>query len=87
MKKKRIELEKKEIIFLIGVLEDLAENELVVEEQKEFELLNSIYIKLTKSLSDLYGNDLGRYLYYDHKEYTNSNIIKALEDLNKKGKI
>ena len=88
MEKKRIELEKKEIIFLIGVLEDLVENELVLEEeQKEFELLNSIYRKLTKSLSDLYGNDLGRYLYYDHKEYTNSNIIKALEELNKKGKI
>ena len=62
-------LEKQEIIFLIGVLEDLVENELVVEEeQKEFELLNSIYRKLTKSLSDLYGNDLGRYFYYEHKE-------------------
>ena len=50
MKKKKIELEKKEIAFLIGVLEDLAENEIVEEEeQKEFELLNSIYLKLTKT--------------------------------------
>lgn len=49
MKKKRIELEKNEIVFLITVLEALVENEVIEENQIEFELLNSVYLKLTKT--------------------------------------
>lgn len=93
MEKKRIEFEKSELIFLLNILEDLADNlyedDLMDEEenQKKIELINSIYLKIIKSLGETLPNDLRKYLYYDHKDYTNSYIIEALEELNKKGKI
>lgn len=93
MEKKRIEFEKSELIFLLNILENLAdelyEDDLMDEEekQKKIELINSMYLKITKSLGETLPNDLRKYLYYDHKDYTNSYIIEALEELNKKGKI
>ena len=87
MEKKRIEFEKEELIFLLSIIENIVEDELIEEDQVEFELINSIYLKITKSLGETLPNNLRKYLYYDHKDYTNSQIIEALEELNKKGKI
>lgn len=84
---KRIEFEKEELIFLLSIIENIVEDELIEEDQVEFELINSIYLKITKSLGETLPNNLRKYLYYDHKDYTNSQIIEALEELNKKGKI
>lgn len=93
MKKKRIEFEKSELIFLLNILEELADN-LYEDEfmnRKEIKvkigLIDSIYLKIIKSLGDTLPDDLRKYLYYEHKDYTNSYIIEALEELNKKGKI
>lgn len=93
MKKKRIEFEKSELIFLLKILEELADN-LYEEEfmdRKEIKvkigLIDSIYLKIIKSLGETLPDDLRKYLYYEHKDYTNSYIIEALEELNKKGKI
>ena len=87
MEKKRIEFEKEELIFLLSIIENIVEDDLIEEDQVEFELINSIYLKITKSLGETLPNDSRKYLYYDHKDYTNSYIIEALEELNKKGKI
>ncbi len=93
MKKKRIELEKGELIFLLNILEDLAD-ELYEDEfmdKKEIRvklgIIDSIYLKIINSLGETLPDDLRKYLYYDHKDYTSSYIFEALEDLNKKGKI
>lgn len=93
MEKKRIEFEKSELIFLLNILENLAdelyEDDLIDEEeqQEKIKFLNRIYLKITKSLGETLPDDLRKYLYYDHKDYTSSCIYEALEDLNKKGKI
>ena len=93
MKSKRIEFEKSELIFLLHILEELADN-LYEEEFKskkeirlKLEIIDSIYEKINKSLREDLPNELRKYLYYDHQDYTNSYIIEALEELNKKGKI
>ena len=87
MEKKRIEFEKEELIFLLSIIENIVEDDLIEENQVEFELIDSIYKKITKSLGETLPDDLRKYLYYEHKDYTNSYIIEALEELNKKGKI
>lgn len=87
MEKKRIEFEKEELIFLLSVIENIVEDDLIEEDQVEFELIDSIYKKITKSLGETLPDDLRKYLYYDKKDYTNSYIIEALQELNKKGKI
>ena len=87
MEKKRIEFEKEELIFLLSVIENIVEDELIEEDQVEFELIDSIYLKIIKSLGETLPDDLRKYLNYDKKDYTNSYIIEALEELNKKGKI
>ena len=89
----KIELEKSELIFLLNILEELADNLYEDEfmDKKEIRvklgIIDSIYLKITKSLGETLPNNLRKYLYYDHKDYTNSQIIEALEELNKKGKI
>lgn len=93
MKKKRIELEKSEIMFLLDILENLAdelyEDEFMDKKEIRIKLgiIDSIYEKINKSLREDLPDDLRKYLYYEHKDYTNSQIIEALEELNKKGKI
>lgn len=93
MKKKRIEFEKSELIFLLNILEELADNlyeeEFMSRKEKQVKigLIDSIYLKIINSLGETLPDDLRKYLYYDHKDYTSSNIYEALEDLNKKGKI
>ena len=89
----KIELEKSELIFLLNILEELADNLYEDEfmDKKEIRvklgIIDSIYKKITKSLGETLPDDLRKYLYLDHKDYTNSYIIEALEELNKKGKI
>lgn len=93
MEKKRIEFEKKELIFLLNILEELADSlyEDEFKDKKEIRvklgLIDSIYLKIIKSLGETLPDDLRKYLYYDHKDYTSSGIYEALEELNKKGKI
>ena len=89
----KIELEKSELIFLLNILEELADNlyEDEFKDKKEIKLklglIDSIYKKINKRLGEVLPKDLRKYLYYDHQDYTNSYIIEALEELNKKGKI
>lgn len=59
MKKKRIEFEKSELIFLLNILEDLAddlyEDDLMDEEenQKKIEHISRIYKKLNEKFQEM----------------------------------
>lgn len=59
MKKKRIEFEKSELIFLLNILEDLAddlyEDDLMDEEenQKKIEYISKIYQKLNEKFQEM----------------------------------
>jgi len=59
MKKKRIEFEKSELIFLLNILEDLAdelyEDDLMDEEenQKKIEYISRIYKKLNEKFQEM----------------------------------
>ena len=59
MKKKRIEFEKSELIFLLNILENLAdelyENDLMDEEenQKKIEYISKIYKKLNQKFQEM----------------------------------
>lgn len=93
MKKKRIEFENDELVFLLNNLEELVDElyEDEFEDRKEIklklELIDRIYKKINIRLGEVLPKDLSKYLYFVHKDYTNSYIFEALEELNKKGKI
>ncbi len=59
MKKKRIEFEKSELIFLLNILEDLADDlykdDLMDEEenQKKIEYISKIYKKLNEKFQEM----------------------------------
>ena len=59
MKKKRIEFEKSELIFLLNILEDLSDNlyedDLMDEEenQKKIEYISKIYKKLNEKFQEM----------------------------------
>lgn len=89
----KIELEKSELIFLLNILEELAdelyENEFMSRKEIKMKLglIDNIYKKINIRLGEVLPKDLSKYLYYEHQNFTNSYIFEALEELNKKGKI